>query len=668
MTQPALIQRTIPLHPALPEAMRSRLAGRQVSRPISRSVRARLRQPEDISVSECAARYRRVTPVDAKPGPWRNDLVPHAVEAMDLFQEPSVKEIWLCWPERTAKTNVMLNCVAAVTRGVRNLTPGNIFWLEPAEDDTNIKTKIIPMFRESPKLKKYLSKRADDTGKKLIAFAHGTHLFPASANSARTMANYFGKYCFCNEPDKYPNMVGTETDPIKLIRKRGRDVRNSKFMFGSTPAGKFIYKGTMSCQQVKKLHNRCPHCSELILMDDEHLVFNAVETLDTPQHLNISTSQQTLPSPDQVENGTVAVGYACNACGTVWDEYDRERSYHDGRFVIVKGADIKKPVTVGLHASALPFPMIPLAEYAGKYLRSKTGDHADKVDYSHGYQVIDYKEEVAEAPELASLADRVEDYAPVVPMEAGLLTSGVDVQMDRLEVEVVAWGVGGESWGIEYEVLYGDTRLPDVWGQLDGFLLRERTHATGEPMSIARTFVDGGYIPNTVARFCFGKKKRGIYMIKGASAHKAPEVQGPVSQRHGGYRVEVFNIGGNRVKTQMFGWFGLLQPGPGYCHIPSTYPPQWFTMLQAEHAVERKIGSETVMVWEKKPGQQRNESVDLRQYALAAYMSLRADIKSLVAGYKARAADKAPAPAHRRTDNDHSPGDRSRPSWFNSRR
>ena len=424
--QQALIHHTIKLHPALPDALRLRLSGRQVSKKIPRSARSRMRQPEDITVSEAAARYRRVTAVDAKPGAWRNDLVPHAAEAMDIFQQPWVKEVWLCWPERTAKTNVMLNCVAAVTRGIRDLTPGNIFWLEPAEDDggSNVKTKIIPMFRESPKLKKYLSTRADDTGKKLISFAHGMHLFPASANSARTMANYFGKYCFGNEVDKYPLIVGTETDPIKLIRKRGRDVRNSKYMFGSTPAGRFIYKGTMNCRQVLKRMSRCPHCEELILMDDDHLVIPTDAT------------------PEQVENGEVTVGYSCNACGAIWDEADRDKAYHGGKFVAVKGADVKKPLTVGLHASALPFPMIPLAEYCGKYLRSKNGDRADKIDYSHGYKVEDFTEEATGATsEETILKFRDEDLPRnVVPADTARLCITVDTQQSSFYYTIWSYG------------------------------------------------------------------------------------------------------------------------------------------------------------------------------------------------------------------------------------
>jgi len=433
MSQVELIAREISLHPLLPAEIHERLAGRQVRFALPRSVRLRLKPPEEITVSQCAAKYRQVTGVDARRGPWRNDLVPHASFPMDLFQRPWVKEMWLCWPERTAKTNVMLNCLAAVTRGIRHLPPGNVFWLEPTDPDAgaNLKTKIIPMFRESPGLKRYLSRRADDTAKTQIVFSHGMHLFPASANSARSMANFFGRYCFGNEVDKYPPMVGSETDPVKLIRKRGRDENSSKRMFGSTPAGRFIYKGTMSCRQVFQYQNRCPHCEKLVLMDDQHLSIPDGATAE------------------EVENGDVAVGYACNACGVEWDEYDREISYKTGKWVCVKGEDDPRPSSVGLHATALPFPMIPLSEYCGKYLRSKGGELADKVDYAHGYQVVDYKGEKVDRKEdqIRRLCDdRPEGLVPSLPIAA--ITCAADMQKRGFWYKITAWGYGleQESW------------------------------------------------------------------------------------------------------------------------------------------------------------------------------------------------------------------------------
>lgn len=579
MSQPQLIAREIPLHPALPESMRRRLAGRSLSWSLPRPVRMRLKQPEKITVSENAAKYRRVTGIDARPGPWRNDLVPHTVFPMNLFQQPWTKEIWLCWPERTAKTNVMLNCLAAVAR----LFPGNVFWLEPTDPaaGANVKTKIIPMFRESPGLKRYLSGRADDTGKTLIAFAHGMHLFPASANSANSMANFFGKYNFGNEVDKYPPMVGTETDPIKLIRKRGRDVRGSKYMFGSTPAGRYIYKGTMSCRQVWVYKNRCPHCGELVLMDDDHL--------DIPEGA----------TPDQVENGDVPVGYACNACATVWDEFERERAYVTGDWHCIKGADDARPMTVGLHASALPFPAIPLAEYCGKYLRSKSGDLADKKDYAHGYQVVDYEGEKVDRKEDSIRAlcdDRPEGLVPSAPIAA--ISCVADMQKRGFWYKITAWGYGAEqeSWLLKCgfvdtweglrQIMFS-SEFKDVAGNSYPVLLRGLDSGGGEG-------VEHADLSKTAEAYLFASANPGVILFKGRQRmnreYSVSDVDRiPNSNKPLPGSAKLYTINTTFFKDKLSGKLMVGPSDPGAWHVHSGYTAEQLELIAKGEKVRESL-------------------------------------------------------------------------------
>src|SRR3546814_5044416 len=65
--------------------------------------------------------------------------------------------------------------------------------------------------------------------------------------------------------------------------------------------------------------------------------------------------------------------------------------------------------------------------------------------------------EAGEAPDWQRLYDRREDDAlATVPAGGVYLTAGVDVQKDRLVVEIVAWGRGLESWSVDYRTLSGD--------------------------------------------------------------------------------------------------------------------------------------------------------------------------------------------------------------------
>lgn len=65
---------------------------------------------------------------------------------------------------------------------------------------------------------------------------------------------------------------------------------------------------------------------------------------------------------------------------------------------------------------------------------------------------------------------RAHAFSAPVPRGAAMLTAGIDMQQDRLEVEIVGWGLGEESWSIDYRVLWGDPLRPEVWAELDAVL------------------------------------------------------------------------------------------------------------------------------------------------------------------------------------------------------
>ena len=57
---------------------------------------------------------------------------------------------------------------------------------------------------------------------------------------------------------------------------------------------------------------------------------------------------------------------------------------------------------------------------------------------------------LGEAPDWKALYDRREDLKTgIIPRGGLFLTAGADVQKDRIEVEIVAWGRGKESWSVD---------------------------------------------------------------------------------------------------------------------------------------------------------------------------------------------------------------------------
>ena len=87
------------------------------------------------------------------------------------------------------------------------------------------------------------------------------------------------------------------------------------------------------------------------------------------------------------------------------------------------------------------------------------------------------------------LLARREEYDKV-PSDALVLVASVDVQDDRLEIEVKGFGVGEESWGIDYKIIYGDPSKSIVWKDLDDALLQTYENEDGYTMRIACTCID----------------------------------------------------------------------------------------------------------------------------------------------------------------------------------
>ena len=415
-----LIPTTITCPAWLPQTVRDILAGQPVSFALPKAVKLILRSPEKIQGAEWAGKYRVVTD-GAHQGPWRHEYAPHTVKIMDTFTLPHVREVWFCGVEQSGKTNTMLNCLGWCV----DCDPGNIFYLMPTEDTADKITggKLKPTLVRSPRLARYLSSRQDDTSLARINLSHGVTIFPAHANSASSLATWSAKHCFGDEVDKYPAMVGKEADPITLLKKRNRTYRGRyKRFFSSTPAGMYIYKGMRSCHQVWEYRVRCGHCREKIRMDAEHLVLPEDAT------------------PESVEQE--ALGYACAACGVVWDDAGRRAAIRSGGWVCVKGEDLPRPAKVGFHHRAWECLDISLAEIAGAWLRAKTGDHAARIAWANGYEAENYTPDTRERNEDYIL--RLRDSRPValVPVWCDFLEISIDTQDKGFWYRIRAWEFG----------------------------------------------------------------------------------------------------------------------------------------------------------------------------------------------------------------------------------
>lgn len=452
----------------LPTQVRSRLSGHRFK--IKRwpeSVRRRMRTPLKIKVSDHAAQFRVVTE-EPHTGPWRHELAPHTVKIMDTYCLPWVREIWFCGVDQSGKTNTMLNCL----HWAADVDPGNIFYLMPTEatGDKVTGEKIIPLVKASKRLKKYVGKKENDTTLTRIRLTHGVTIRPAHANSASSMATFTAKHCFGDEVDKYPERTGREADPISVIKKRNRLYKGRyKRFFASTPAGLFIYKGTMACVQVWQSRQKCPDCGQLFRAESEGLII--------PEGLG----------PDDIDSDT-EIKYSCSECGAVLDELQRMTGIREGRWVAIKGAEVVRPSRVGFHHRGFDCLDVPLQEIATAFLAAEQGGVAEKKNLAHGYEAVDYVHEQKDREEDFILR-LVDEHQPRRNVPLG--TQGIIIEADTQQRGFFyqVWAVG---FGDDLPVTVIDHGYVQNFANLTELQRREWKDVEGKEFRAMAGFIDSG--------------------------------------------------------------------------------------------------------------------------------------------------------------------------------
>lgn len=235
-----------------------------------------------------------------------------------------------------------------------------------------------------------------------------------------------------------------------------------------------------------------------------------------------------------------------------------------------------------------------------------------------------WDEPVGESTDWEVLYNRREDYTheKEINDKIVLILCGVDVQGDRIEMQVIGMGLDYQIWVLEYKHIYGKLTDPTLWAHLDEFLLKTYNHPRGK-MRILGTAIDARYKGEEVYNFTktrYIPGQRHVLAITGASQYGQPIVKAPTKNRG----VTHFSIGSNAAKSKIDSLLKVAEPGPGYVHFPLSLPEEYFQQLCVEkkkkewNPKERKY----MEIWHN-PNKARNEADDTFRYAIAALHILR---------------------------------------------
>ncbi|MGC9371680.1 MAG: phage terminase large subunit family protein, partial [Paracoccaceae bacterium] len=448
-----------------------------------------------------------------------------------------------------------------------------------------------------------------DAGNTMLSkeFAGGI-LIMTGANSAVGLRSTPARYLFLDEVDAYPASADEEGDPVSLAEARSLTFahRRKAFMV-STPTirGLSRIEREFEASDQRRYHVPCPHCGHVQWLRFERLRWDKGQ-------------------PDTAE-------YHCEGCDAPIAEHHKTAMLAEGDWRPT--AETEDPHTVGYHLSALysPIGWLSWARIARAWEAAQGNDEAMRAFRNTVLGETWF--ESGEAPDWQRLAERRETWKPgTVPDKGLFLTAGADVQKDRIEIDVWAWGRGLESWLVDHVVIDGGPGDPGCWQKLTDLLGRTWAHASGQHLTIAKLAIDTGYETSAVYAWARQVGFAQVAPVKGLDGfNRASPVTGPtyVDATVAGKRLRrgarLWSVATSTFKAETYRFLRQERPTPeeitagasfpaGTVHLPTWADGEWLKQLTAEQlvTVKGKRGF-SKLEWQKL--RERNEALDCRVYA-----------------------------------------------------
>ena len=579
-----------------------------------------LRPDPNLTVSEWADQHRWLSSRGAaEPGRYRTARAPYLREIMDaLSPGHPAQRITFMKAAQVGATEAGNNWIGFVIHHA----PGPMLAVLPSLElaKRTSRGRLDPLIADSPALRERVNPaRSRDAGNSMLSKEFpGGILVLTGANSATGLRSMPARYVFLDEVDAYPASADEEGDPVTLAEARTTTFSHRRKVFMvSTPTirGLSRIEREFEASDQRRYFVPCPHCGAM-------------------QWLQFDRLRWAKGKPE-------TAAYHCEGCERPIAEHHKTEMLARGEWRAT--AVSRDPKAIGFHLSALYSPLgwKSWSDVAREWLAAQGSDETLRA--ARNTLLGETWVESGDAPEWQRLADRREAWKPgTVPMAGLFLTAGADVQRDRIEVDIWAWGRGLESWLVDHIVIPGGPDDPAAWDKLTALLGRSWQHANGAFMTVARLGIDTGY--EAAAVYAWSRKVgfEQVAPLKGLEGfNRSAPVSGPtyVDATIGGKRLRrgarLWSVATATFKAETYRFLRIERPSdedratgvldaPGTIHLPGWADTEWLKQLVAEQLVTiRNKRGYAHQEWQKM--RERNEALDCRVYARAAAWILGAD-------------------------------------------
>lgn len=549
-------------------------------------------------MAKWADRERRLSSeASAAAGRWVTSRAEYQRGIMDAISDPRLRDIVVMAGAQVGKTEMLLNVIGFHIHH----DPSPILLVQPTLEMAQAfsKDRLAPMLRDTPALRGSVkdprSRDANNTTTHKVFT--GGHISLVGSNSAAGLASRPIRVVLCDEVDRYPPSAGSEGSPILLARKRSATFHNRKMVMVSTPTNK-------GASMIESQYDE----------SDKRQYFLPCEDCGTVQTLKWSNVKWEKDKPETAY-------YACEACGSVWDDAKRNRSVRKGEWVAT--ADFTG--VAGFHINGLYSPWTMMADAVRDFLIAKKAPDTLRV-FVNTFLAETWEDQGETVGDIR-FEDREEEYGANIPDDIVVITAGIDVQDDRLELELIGWGRDEESWSLDYKTLYGDPSTPHLWNDLDNILKASYTTESGRQLGIRAACVDsGGHYTQAVYNFVRPREGRRIFAIKGMAGEQRPLVGRPSKNNIG--KIKLFTVGTFPIKELIFSRLKIQSEGAGYCHFPAGRSDEYYQQLANSEKIVTKY-QKGFPRREFVKTRTRNEALDCRVYAYAALCILSLNINAV---------------------------------------
>lgn len=583
--------------------------------------------PPDLTVSQWADEHRRLPETSAARGArWRTAMTPYLRGIMDAVHEPGVKRIAVMKCAQVGGSEALHNILGYHIHH----DPCAMLMVHPSKEVAQewSKERLEDMIRSTPALSEVVTESKGQTPGRRAESTLTLKLFPngylalGGANTPNTFARRTVRLAMGDDVDRFPSVVGEEGDPAELLENRTRTFFDGLTFFVSTPT---LVNGRIDTMYKRSDQRRyfvtCPHCGRADWF-----------TWKDPKHFRVvfeerDASTARIQCPDEDHGG----------CGGHITEPMR-------RLMVTAGgwrptAPAKEAGLVGFHLPAMVSTLgsVTLQDLVERWLAGRERGTESLRVFINTYLAEGW-ENRGERLNSQSLVTRREDYGEgiEVPAAAVALTAGIDVQENRFEMQVVAWGAAQERWVVDVRSIPGDPKLAETRDALLEALNRKYLHEWGSMLPIHATCIDSGFATDAVYDFVLAHQHRKVFATKGIGGKSGePIVMKPSEKQRSGQKrpVRLFPINVDDAKADIMSALKLPAPGPGYIHFPNhldTVDEEYFAQLCAEHSETRfnRAGVATHVVWVK--DRERNEALDMSVLNLAAFRLLNPNIRQML--------------------------------------